>query len=392
MDITKKSILIAGQLKTSRTETIEDYLLNKNVKELGVIGVMSPFAKYNESRCTLYQNNKKTKEKKLPAFYLKKVTWWNIPLMTVSFLVYMLNFRKAIKFLNQKFDLFIGIATFAAAIGIFFRKFGYVDKVVYYCLDYYPPQKNYFINFVAWITRYIDVWVIKNADIIWEISPKIKEGRKRYKNFESTKKEIIVPVCWPDRVYPFVPLEKRERWTLGFVGTLSENQGLQMVIDSMPELIKIYPELKLRVIGHGNYRNNLDKLVLEKSLQDRVIFHGFVKDDDEVNEILSRCVAGIATWTGEENDNSLYADPGKPKQYALVGLPIIITSAPWVSDLIQETGSGIKIEYNQKDFINAVVKMIGNDEVLQKYIDNLDNFKPYCTANSIFDKAFEETR
>ena len=58
MDVGKLKILITGQLKTSRTEALEDYLRHK-VDSLGVIGVMSPFASYNESRCTFYKKGVK---------------------------------------------------------------------------------------------------------------------------------------------------------------------------------------------------------------------------------------------------------------------------------------------------------------------------------------------
>ena len=67
MDLENLTFLVMGQLKTSRTEILEEYL-KKRTKSVGVIGVMSPFASYNESNFKLYENGHKTIEFALPNF------------------------------------------------------------------------------------------------------------------------------------------------------------------------------------------------------------------------------------------------------------------------------------------------------------------------------------
>jgi len=392
MNLGKLKILIAGQLKTSRTEALEDYLRNR-ASSLGVIGVMSPFASYNESRCTLYQQGVKKREFNLPSYSVGKSSELKQPLICFSFLVYIYSFFKSFKKLGQKFDLFIGIATFSTMLGLILRKLGKVEKVIYYCLDYYPPSKK--INFnriVNIIFRHLDKFIIKSVDVVWHISPRIKCAREYYSGLTANSyPEVIVPLGYSKGILYDLPLEDRERWSLGFVGTLSQNQGLQMVIESMPELKKAFPEIKVRIIGQGPYTNQLKNMVSEKKLNDHFIFHGFVRDDTQAYSILSRCVAGLATWTGGEDDNSLYADPGKPKLYALLGLPIIITSAPYVSELISDTGAGEVIKYSSNDFILAVKKMITKEEDFQSYREGIEKFKPFCLAEDIFNRAFSET-
>lgn len=186
-------------------------------------------------------------------------------------------------------------------------------------------------------------------------------------------------------------MEYKERWTLGFVGTLSENQGLQLVIEAMPRLIERFPGIKVRIIGHGPYASQLKDMIRIYNVEDRFIFHGFVRDEEGVYDILSHCMTGLATWTGDETDNSLYADPGKPKLYALLGLPVIITSAPYISNIISSTKAGEVINYNINDFISAVEKIIGDEERFLSYINRIERFKPYCLAENIFDMAFLQT-
>ncbi|MFH1519345.1 MAG: glycosyltransferase [Candidatus Omnitrophota bacterium] len=392
MNLQKLKILIAGQLKTSRTETLEDYLRDRT-NSLGVIGFMSPFASYDESRCTLYEKGIKKREFSLPSYRVKKASGLRQSFICFSFLVYIYSFFKSFRKLGQKFDVFIGIATFSTMLGLILKKLGKVDKVIYYCLDYYPPSKKLNFNrIINIIFRSIDKLVVRSVDAVWHISPRIKWAREHYTGLSANSySEVIVPLGYTKGISYDLPLEDRERWSLGFVGTLSENQGLQMVIGAMPELIKEFPEVKVRIIGHGPYTDQLKGMAKGKGLGEHFIFHGFVRDDAQAYSILSRCMAGLATWTGDESDNSLYADPGKPKLYALLGLPTIITSAPYVSELISETGAGEVIDYCANDFISAVKKIIAKEEDFRNYQEGIEKFRPFCLAENIFNKAFSET-
>ena len=80
MDLKQFDFLIAGQLKTSRTEIIEEYLKDK-VKCLCVIGFTSPYATSNFGRCTLYENGKLTKQFSFPFIRLKGPYWLTQPLL-----------------------------------------------------------------------------------------------------------------------------------------------------------------------------------------------------------------------------------------------------------------------------------------------------------------------
>lgn len=382
----ESKVLIAGQLKTSRTEDLESYLKSR-VSTFAVIGFMSPFASYNESRCTLYEDGQKKEEFKLFSFRGKIAGRIIQPLMFVSFAVFTGSFFKAIARLRLKFDYFIGIATFSTTLGLWLKKLGRVDKVIYYCLDYYPKPKNkgfhYFVNILF---RRLDAWIIRNADVIWSISPRIKEARQIYAGIKpSSYKDIVVPLGYRQGIERGLDLSEREPFSLGFVGTISQNQGLDLVAEGIKELKRDFPEIKAHIIGDGPYANDIKDKVKALGLEKNFIFHGFVRQDKEVYNILSRCMAGLATWTGGEDDMSIYADPGKPKLYALLGLPIVITSAPYVSELIAQTGAGEVIEYKPDDFARAVKKIISD---FKNYQQGLERFRPHCLAKKAFDEAF----
>jgi len=403
VDLSNLDILVIGQVKTSRTETLEDYLKGR-VRYLAVVALGAAYGKMTEARCTFYHKGKRIKEFSIFAFSIKNITRWKYPLIAVTFVLYIFTVLYALLRLGKRFDLAITIATASTFIGCaFLRPLRIIKSIIYYCIDYYPPGANHLGDFLGFqrifhlFYKQVDTYLIKTADITWEISPRIKEGREQYTRGNSISfNAIIVPLGFSEEFSNKCQsnnksINDRERWTLGFIGVLSQWQGLTMVIEAMPYLYEQFPDIKVRIIGDGIYSNNLKTLIKHRGLEDRFIFHGYIGRDEEVFDILSRCVVGLATWTGSQSDYSRYADPGKPKLYALLGLPIIMTSAPHISKSIFESGAGEVIEYNVSHFISAVEKIISTDENLKDYIAGVERFKPYCHANDIFDRAFLDT-
>jgi len=386
------NILLVGQLKTARTETIEEYLKSRN-DSFSVIGLMSPFATTNEARCSTYSNKEKIEEFPLPHFMVGEGKIFGELLIFISFIFYAYSIIKSLILINKKFDLFIGCATFSTACGVFLKKIGVVDRVIYYCLDFYiPPKKGIFKQFINLIYRLIDGYCINNVDVIWDISPRIREARKPYSIFKIREyTPVIVPMGWGKNVSRNVPVDKRNRWSIGFIGTLSENQGLQMVIKAFPRLLSKYPNITLNIIGSGPYHSELSTLITKFDLSSSIKMHGFISDDNEAFDVLENCMIGIAPWTGDDTDNSYYADPGKPKLYALLGLPILLTKFTMISSTIVEMGAGKAINYSEDDFIYAIEEMMGDLTEYKKYMAGLENFKKICGADSIFSNAINKT-
>ncbi|MFN3477989.1 MAG: glycosyltransferase, partial [bacterium] len=364
-------ILISGQVITSRTETLEDYFKGK-LAILAIIGLTSPFSFQNLSRCTVYKNGKILKEFKLPSFQIGKMRWYKQPLLFLSFFMYIVAMFYAVLRLKKKFELFIGISCFSAFMGVLLKKLGWIKKLIYYSIDYYPrPLKFGFNLFVVWAFRKVDKFCVKNADLTWHISPRIAEARYKYTGVSSDRyKHLVVPLTYSSKFLRFKPIEEIERYTIGFVGTLSENQGLQLLVEAMPEIVKEIPQIKVRIIGKGPYESELKRMITEARLENYFIFYGFIKDDNEVLEILSKCAIGIAPWTCREDDNVLYADPGKPKLYAFCGLPIIITNGTMIAREIEERKAGISINYNKKDLVRAIISLLKDENRLKEYKQN----------------------
>ncbi|RJP28960.1 MAG: glycosyltransferase [Candidatus Omnitrophota bacterium] len=385
-------ILLCGQLITSRTETLEDYLKNR-FRILGVIGITSPFAKINVSRCTLYDGRAIIRQFSFPSFLVSDARWYKQPLLVLSFGLYFVNIIFSALRLKKKFDIFIGVACFSAFTGLFLKKLGITRKLAYYCIDYYPTPKKFSLNTISVILfRLMDRVVVRNADITWHISKRIEDARFKYAGVSPDKYyHTNAPLTYSKSLLRFKPLEEIERYTIGFVGSISENQGLQLLVKALPEIIARVPKVRVRVIGRGPYSGVLNNIVAEAGLKERFIFHGFIKDEAEVLEILSSCALGIAPWTCASDDNIIYADPGKPKLYAFCGIPIIMTNGTPVAEEIETYRAGISINYNESELRDAAIKLLADEGMLREYKVNAGKFAHRYITETIFDSVLEET-
>jgi glycosyltransferase involved in cell wall biosynthesis len=87
---------------------------------------------------------------------------------------------------------------------------------------------------------------------------------------------------------PPTPAEKqsaRKRWSLGetdivlgCAGALQRDKGHEWVIRALALLQPDFPNCKLLIAGHGEYRQVLEALADEFGVSDNVIFAGFLKD------------------------------------------------------------------------------------------------------------------
>lgn len=280
---------------------------------------------------------------------------------------------------KEHWDLYVGSDNLNAFCGILLKRLGRVGKVVYYVIDYVPKRfENRILDrFYHWV----DIFCVKNCDIIWNLSPRMAEAREKYSHLDKKyrAKQIVVPEgVWLERIQRY-PWEQIKPHQLVFLGHLNPRLGVQKVIEAIPEIIKIIPDFKFIVIGKGDYRPGLEELARNLGVEGHIEFKGFIPSHREVERVISRCAIGIAPYSDEEGAFSYFCDPSKTKVYMGCGLPVIMTDVFYNAREIEEAGAGRIVGYNAEEIAKAVVEMMQNREKLRqyrkgavKYIEDLD--------------------
>lgn len=96
--------------------------------------------------------------------------------------------------------------------------------------------------------------------------------------FKRTKVKVIPnPFDYPnqDIVNEFVEIPKN---TIVSAGRLIPEKGFDVLIQSFAKILEKNPEMNLMILGEGNERNKLEKLISELNLHQKVILKGYVNN------------------------------------------------------------------------------------------------------------------
>jgi len=256
-----------------------------------------------------------------------------------------------------RFDVYVGNGAFDTLPGIVLRWLGLVRRVVLYSIDYAPEAGG--SRMYAWLYRRIDRLCCYHADVIWNLSRRMHEGRI----MDGMREERCAPAAWvPHGTHAAALREKLPAMVkaerLVFMGHVQEKSGVQLLLDVLPRLAQRHAKVHLDIVGGGPYLAVLAARVAEEGLGERVTIHGYIEDHQEVERLLMQCGIGIALYQPKEGDFSVYADPGKPKVYLACGLPVVIVKVPEVAEEIERRGAGRAIKYDAGELEEALEQIM----------------------------------
>lgn len=390
MNISNMDILILrhfyarGDSTGGPPEDLRDFLLPRVRR---IVYVEHPFP-YNRrlkedtrSVVTLYEKGVKKKEYYfLPwrgpdiLFYLKDI------IVTQGFLL------RA----KRRFDLCIALDNLNTLTVLPWRKLGLIRKLVYYTIDFNPLRfENCLLNFTY---HKIDRLCCYQADHLWNLSLKMMEGRKeKGLDLNRSAPSISVPMGSQLSRIARLPMGKIERHTLAYVGHLSEKQGVQLILQALPDIRRVVPDAKLVIVGKGEYESELRTLTRQLGIENIVDFRGFIRDHRKVEAVLCRCAIGLAPYVPDEKNFVFYTDPGKPKLYLGCGLPVVITRFPAIADEIEREGAGIAIKYEEESLKQALIRLLTNDRFYATCRQRAITFSKMFDTEHILSQALEET-
>ncbi len=358
-------------------QALENYLRKKSEEFLFIAHPFS-YSSLKRSKAILYQKGWLEKESIGPKNVGPEILHY---LKDVLFTVY------SVWRLKRRTELFIGVDNLNAFVGIWLRRLKRVKKVIYYVIDYTPKRfDNRFLNLLY---HRIDQFCVKRCDAVWNLSARISEIRER----QGIRKErnMIVPVGVDLEQIKHASPDQILRRSLVCVSHLTESKGIQLIIDSMNEIVKNVPDAKLLIIGTGPYEAKLRAMVREKKLEGCIEFLGAM-EHERLFEYLPRCGIGVATYTEDSESISYYADPTKPKEFLACGLPLIITRVPWIAQEVEEKSMGIAINYDKGELVGAVLNLLTDDKLYEICKTNALEYVSGLAWEKIYDRAFSRCR
>lgn len=374
-------IVIHEHARGGPGDALRDFLLSRGVSKLLLIGhplLYMEQGRKRQSRFELYKQGKLSKEFEAPKFRMSD------PLLYIKDFFYT-GWWVLTKGIRS--DVFVGIDPLNALSGIFLRQLGYTKCVVYYSIDYFPTRfSNMYLNKLY---HAIDKFCVTHADETWNVGSGMADARMLYNNIAGKlrRKQYVVPIgVWLSkiRVRSFDKINKRK---LIYAGHLVDFMGVDLVLRSMKEVIRRFPDATLDIVGTGEDEKMLKDFVVTLGIQKSVKFYGWMENREAFNASLSRGSVGLAPFNTDILDDKVKnADPGKIKDYMAVGLPVIVTKAINNFKAINDAGAGIVINYSQESFVQAVADLFESKNKLYQYRMNALSYVSQFDWEIIFNK------
>ena len=373
-------VIVTHEYATGPTHALEKNLQGK-VRRLAFIAHPFVFAREKRSHMRSYKGaTPEVKEIFFP---------WYVQLQPLNIIKdFFLTLWWCIRF--GRVDLYIGADNVNACTGLLLQAMGLVKKTVFYTIDYIPrrfenPLLNSFYHF-------LDRFAVTRADIVWNLSAVMAGERVRSGVTAPVlrKKQIVVPMGTDNTVAP-VPFNKMKRYHLVHMGHLTKKQGVQLIIEAIPEVVKQLPRFHFDIIGGGPMENVLRGRVRQLHINRFVTFYGFIENHDDVESRLAGCALATAPYVDSSDNFVRYTDSGKIKAYLSVGLPIVMTKTADVWKTIVASNAGIAVADTPEALTEGIVGLLSDGKRLAEYRKNAVKLGRTYAWTNVFSQALART-
>ncbi len=153
----------------------------------------------------------------------------------------------------------------------------------------------------------------------------------------------------------------RDGLIIGLGVRLSEQKGVAYLIDAMPEVIKVYPDITLVVAGSGEIENELKRKVYDLGLTTNILFPGARTDIHELLKLFDLYILP-SLWEGL---------PMTILEAMAAGCPIIATNVGGNGMAIENGFNGSLIEKeNSKLLAYEILKLLKDKKLREMYVQN----------------------
>lgn len=388
MQIPRNSTILILSHFANRAETgggppqdIRDFLRSK-VKRIYYIEHPFPYASDHRSSLTIYE------------YGILKNRLFTPQILGPVIVIYMIDIIITWYFLlriKTKIDLCVALDNLNTFSILPFKKLGMVKKLIFYTIDYMPKRfENKTLNKVYHL---IDRIACYQSDTILILSERMIDARRQNNiDIKRSAPSILLPMGANLSEINIRPVRKIHRHHIVYVGYLTEKQGVQLVLKSLPKIISKIPDMKFIIIGQGEYERKLKELTRNLHITDHVIFKGFIDDQKQVQNILCTSAVGVAPYPPALNNYTFYTDPGKPKLYLGCGLPVVITDVPAIARVIQSAHAGLIVDYTVKSIVKALVTLLSSDNLYTEFRKSAIELSKRYDTNGLIREAFSKIK
>jgi len=256
-----------------------------------------------------------------------------------------------------------------------------------------PIQMGAFKNpLIIGLTRWLEKTIYKNAEHVIALSPGMQDGVIKYIPKEKTS--MIPNMSKKDEFWPRekdYDLMKQIGLKEGYLkvihfGALGEANGIDTIIESASLLKE--QKIQFLFLGAGSTEERLKKVIEQKNIKN-VLFHN--RTPMELTSAIVNC-CDISLVSFKDLPILYTNSPNKLFDSLSAGKPIIVNSAGWTKDMVEEYNCGYYVNPNQpKELVDKVLYLKNNSDIVKQMGRNSRNLAETVYDKSILCKQFVET-
>ncbi len=374
--------IIIGQLNNGEVEKFEKYLSLKKKSFLSV-GFDNYLQKKNKIKIETFENGTSTKKKYYTFFYFRSE---NKIITLINFLI--LFFSIIFKIKKYENAIGIGISLFPTVICHFLKIRNKIKNYVYYNQDYYLPEKNLSSIIFCKIFSILDNFLYLNCIKAWNSSIRLDDYRKKIPIKDKIGKTLIVTNGF------FNNFDETEKYNpdsneITFVGTLSENQKIEELIDIVKLLNQKNYKIKLNIIGSGQLLDKIKSKIKYENLENIVNIFGFIEDLFLLRKIISKSLLCYCVYRNNELDNSSIASVGKLTLYTSIRRPSILSDHLVLSKYYKRYECGLLTNSKNKDILSKIELFLKEKNLRIQMQKNLNKIRPIWITERRYNRAFK---
>jgi glycosyltransferase involved in cell wall biosynthesis len=203
----------------------------------------------------------------------------------------------------------------------------------------------------------------KMMDFIYKNSPIVTVSQSTKDEFlrrgYDKDKISIVHNAIDQSQYPMQVGTKNPDFTITYFGRIKKYKSIDNLFNAFATLQSKYPNIRLEIIGRGDFRPRLEAMAQKGAYSHKVTFHGFV-DDKEKIELLAKSHVVVNTSMKEGwGITNIEANA--------CGTPIVSANSPGLKDSVKIDQSGLLYEYgNIQELTEKLELLITSSELLTK--------------------------
>lgn len=152
---------------------------------------------------------------------------------------------------------------------------------------------------------------------------------------------------------------KTQSQNILYIGRLHFTKGVDYLIEAMQDVVKQYPETKLKIIGDGPERNKLTHLTKDLSLSNNIEFVGAVQSN-QVKEYINSAIFSVIPSIWFENN------PLSVIEVMSSGRPIIGSNMGGIPELVIHNETGLLVEAaNINQLSGAIISLLSNNALVR---------------------------